>query len=46
MGFKIQKPKGGPTKNNCHKIWVYCIKNDRTDHTDEKPSISGSLVRL
>ena len=25
--------KGGTRKKNCNKIKVYCIKNDRTDHT-------------
>ena len=25
--------KGGPEKNYCYKIKVYCIQNDRIDHT-------------
>ena len=30
--FKIEWPRWGPEKNCCHKIKVYCIQNDRTDH--------------
>ena len=25
--------QGGDQKKNCRKIWVYCIQNDRTEHT-------------
>ena len=29
--LKSKIPRGDP-KNNCHKIWVYCIQNDGTEH--------------
>ena len=32
LGFKIPKTRGDP-KKNCHKIWIYCIQNYRTEHT-------------
>ena len=25
--------QGGDPKKNCQKIWIYCIQNDRTEHT-------------
>ena len=33
LGLKIPKARGGP-KKNCPKIWIYCIQNDRTEHTN------------
>ena len=30
--LKSQSQRGDP-QHNCHKIWVYCIQNDRTEHT-------------
>ena len=30
--LKSQRQGGDPQKN-CHKICVYCIQNDRTEHT-------------
>ena len=31
--LKSQSQWGDP-KMNCHKIWVYCIQNDRIEHTN------------
>ena len=40
-------------KNNCHKIYVYCIQNDRMDHTNstkkkkmEKNNLRGDLKNM